>query len=491
MRRSSIVAPLVLIAIGALLLINSLRPELSLLTLAARYWPFLLIAWGVIRLAEICFPAMNGGSAATRRMGGGEWALVILVVLFGTTIHGAIDASRNWSRLGPFRIYGMRWLGQPFDYPIPEQKQTAPKNARIIIENLRGNVHITGIATDSVTLTGRKTIRSFEQRDADLADRQSPVDFTVQGDSIVIRTNQERIGQERQITEDLDITAPHGVSVEGRGRYGDFEISDITGEAAIDSDNAGVRLQNIGGRIRVSTRRSDVIRVSNAAAGVELKGAGQDLEFENIKGQLLISGSYSGDLQFRNIEKPIRFDSSRTTMELASLPGTARMSLGDLTVNGATGPFRITAKSKDIRLTDVTGAIEVDLKRGDIEVVATKPPVPKMDLRTAAGDINVALPARAKFTLHAGTRRGEVDNGFGDALKQTTTGPGAELTGAVGQGPLVRMETIRGNIGLRATTEADQLSGSAIPSPPAPPAPPGIPAPAAKPKVSDLRVQSQ
>lgn len=491
MRRSSIVVPLVLIAIGALLLINSLRPELSLLTLAARYWPFLLIAWGVFRLAEICFPVMNGHSAAARRMSGGEWTLVILVVLFGATIHGAIDAGRNWSRLGPFRIYGMRWLGQPFDYPIPEQKQTAPKNARIVVENLRGNVHITGAATDLVTLNGRKTIRSFEQRDADLADRQSPVDFTVQGDSIVIRTNQERIGKERQITEDLDITVPQGASVEGRGRYGDFEISDIGGEVAIDSDNAGVRLQNIGGRIRVATRRSDIIRASNAGSGVELKGGGQDLELENIKGQLLINGSYSGDLQFRNIGKLVRFESTQTQLELASLPGTARMSLGELTVNGATGPFRITAKSKDVRLTDVAGSIEVDLKRGDINVVATKPGIPKMDLRTVAGNINVALPVRAKFVLHAGTRRGEIENGFGDALKQTTAGPGADLTGAIGQGPLVRIETIRGNIGLRKTTEADRLSDSSIPAPPAPPAPPGIPAPAAKPKVSDLRVQSQ
>src|SRR6202040_2124881 len=53
MRRTSIVAPLLLIALGTLFLARNLYPDLPLVDYLARFWPFVLIAWGVLRLAEI------------------------------------------------------------------------------------------------------------------------------------------------------------------------------------------------------------------------------------------------------------------------------------------------------------------------------------------------------------------------------------------------------------------------------------------------------
>ena len=53
MRRSSLVTPLLLIGVGALLLARTLHPELPLMDYVARYWPFALIGWGVLRAAEI------------------------------------------------------------------------------------------------------------------------------------------------------------------------------------------------------------------------------------------------------------------------------------------------------------------------------------------------------------------------------------------------------------------------------------------------------
>ena len=52
MRRTSVVAPLLLIVIGGLFLARNLYPDLPLLDYLARYWPFLLIIWGGLRLAE-------------------------------------------------------------------------------------------------------------------------------------------------------------------------------------------------------------------------------------------------------------------------------------------------------------------------------------------------------------------------------------------------------------------------------------------------------
>ena len=53
MRRRSVAGPLILILIGGLFLWNNLRPDIPIWELLSQYWPFFLIAWGVLQLIEI------------------------------------------------------------------------------------------------------------------------------------------------------------------------------------------------------------------------------------------------------------------------------------------------------------------------------------------------------------------------------------------------------------------------------------------------------
>ena len=55
MRRGSVIGPLILIGIGALFLMYNLWPQIPIGDLLSRYWPFLLIVWGGLRLIEVLF----------------------------------------------------------------------------------------------------------------------------------------------------------------------------------------------------------------------------------------------------------------------------------------------------------------------------------------------------------------------------------------------------------------------------------------------------
>jgi DUF4097 and DUF4098 domain-containing protein YvlB len=94
--------------------------------------------------------------------------------------------------------------------------------------------------------------------------------------------------------------------VETRGRYGDFDISDIAGEVKVSSDNAGVRLQNIGGEVRVDLRRSDIVRAVNVKKSVEVsvKGRGEDLELEGIEGPVVVNGTSPATCSFASWRTP-------------------------------------------------------------------------------------------------------------------------------------------------------------------------------------------
>ena len=78
------------------------------------------------------------------------------------------------------------------------------------------------------------------------------------------------------------LSFPQGSSIEAHGRYGDFDIQGINGNVNINSDNAGVRLENLGGNVQIDTRASDTIRAVDVKGSVELKGRGDDVELRNI-----------------------------------------------------------------------------------------------------------------------------------------------------------------------------------------------------------------
>ncbi len=467
MRRGSIVGPVILIVIGAVFLLNNIRPDLSVLDMLASYWPFLLIAWGVLRLVEILIshtgapqPGVNPG--VQRGISGGEWVLIVFLCLLGS---GAFFFKRHVGSWPPNSIRAkiIGDFGDAYDYPIEEKKTATGRAPRVLIENFRGNARIVGTDAAEVKVAGRKTVRALQQSDADEANRQSPVELNNQGELVVIRTKEDRSSSDRRLSADLEITVPKGATVEGRGRNGDFDISDIGGSVEISSDNAGVRVQNIGGGVRVDLRRSDIVRAVNVKGPVEVKGHGQNVELENIEGQVTINGFHSGDLQFRNLAKPLRFEEDQTNLRVEACPGQIRMARGYFRATDLVGPVQLTGRSKDVDITGFTQALEVSVDRGDVELRPVHIPLAKMDVRTRNGEISVAIPAGAKFDLRADVQKGEVQNDFGPVIRNESTGRGASLRGGVQDGPAIVLNADRGSVVVR--------KAGAEPVPPSPPVP--------------------
>jgi DUF4097 and DUF4098 domain-containing protein YvlB len=409
MKRASIVGPLLLILVGGLFLLNNLRPDLPLIEMLARYWPLLLIAWGVLRLAEIAI--WTAGSKTLPRAGisGGEWTLIAILCLAASGFFVAHRHFARWPR-GNITLRGVELFGDTYDYTVAERKQAAPKAVRLLIDNIRGNARVTGADIGEVRVSGRRTVRAMRQAAADEADKLSEVEVITQGDQVIIRTNQERASSEVRVSTDLEITVPREASVEGRGRYGDFDITGVAGAVEINSDNAGVRLQNIGGIVRLDLRKSDIVRAVNVKGAVELRGGrGQDVEMENIGGQVTVNGSYSGELQFRNLAKPLVFDSRNTNFRFEKVAGQVRMGLRDLSASNVSGPIHLMSKLKDVQIADFSQTLEIRLDRGDVELRPGKAPLGKMEVETSSGNIDLAIPPAAKFDLKATSDRGSVE----------------------------------------------------------------------------------
>ncbi len=284
MRRGSVIGPLILIGFGILFLFRNLWPEIPLVDYISRYWPFLLIVWGGIRLIEVCLWSITERPLPRNGVSGGEWMLIFLICIIGGTMYTAHNYS-SWFPTGHMLRRITLNMGEPYDYTLAPVEKPCARNCRIVIESFRGNAKVTGSAdATTVKASGQETVRSFQQSDADSANKQTPLELIAQDGQIIVRTNQDKVGDRVQPTADLDITVPPGSSIEAHGRYGDFDISNIQGNVDINSDNAGVRLENIGGNVHVETGKSDTIRAVDVKGSVELKGRGGDVELQNIAG---------------------------------------------------------------------------------------------------------------------------------------------------------------------------------------------------------------
>lgn len=472
MRPRSIVGPLLLIAIGTLFLVRNLLPEIPLFDMFSRYWPFLLIIWGTARLVEVLFWYFTDRPLPVQGVSGGEWTVVVLLCLFGSLSFWGSNFYSRWpnSRIS---MRGLEIFGERFEFPVDVEKP-AGKAARVVLDLGRGNATIAGVEGDTIKVSGRKSIQAYNQEEANAGDRDAPIEVVPMGEMILIRTNQEKIDRNRRASADLEITIPKGLNFEGRGRYGDFDVRDLSGSVEINSDNAGVRLQNIAGTAKIELRRSDLVRAVNVKGNVDIKGRGQDIELENIAGQVAVNGSYSGELTFRNLAKPMRFESGVTEVRVEQIPGLVKIALGNITVENVQGPVRVRTKVADVQLRDFTQTAEVQLDRGDIEI---RPLAAhgRIEAKTDNGSVDLVIPAGAKFDLTAATKRGEINNDYGSPLRLESEGRTATLRGTTG-GPAIHLETSRGGITVRRAGQGDApASRSVLPKrvaePPAPPVP--------------------
>jgi DUF4097 and DUF4098 domain-containing protein YvlB len=451
-RRSSIVGPLILITIGILFLMRTAVPSFSLYDFFSRYWPYLFILWGGLQILEISIRAVRGAALPTNGITAGGWFLVLVIAVVGFAMF-EVRGRHDWWRRVSFD-QSMDWFGEPHDYGIAEQSKEVGRAPRIVIETFRGSVRVVGSDTTTLKMTGRKTIRAMKAGDAGDANKDTPVEITTNGDTVIIRCNQQKASGKVRVTTDLELSVPRGSTFQGTGEAGDFDVTGLNGDVNISSDNAGVRAQDIAGNVSVNTRRGDVVRCTNIKGSVDLKGRSSDVQLEKIAGQVTINGSYSGTITLRALAKPLHLDNFHTTILVQKVNGQITMDRGSFSAQDIVGPSQLSTHATDVEIAGFSDALQVRVDKGDISLRPANGQLFPMTVRTGSGNIDLALPETAKFDLVATTDRGEIANDFGAPLKKEEAGKGARLVGVVGSsGPSLSLTTDRGTITVRKGSE--------------------------------------
>jgi DUF4097 and DUF4098 domain-containing protein YvlB len=469
----SIAGPIVLILIGILFLLVTMGvfDRYSMLVMFGRFWPALLILWGVIKLIE--YEQGKRYGQPVRGIGAGGVFLVLFLIIFGLI---ASQVSRvNWKGIGEHiqigddegldEIFG----GSTFDYS-DELSQEVSAGSSLHVNDDRGAITINVSDGKTIKVSVRKKIRAEKEADADSYNTRTKPQITIVDKVVTLDANTHGAG-DKGVTTDMDVYIPRNTDLVIVSRRGDITITGMTGAVEVSNQHGEVNLNDHTGNAVLTLEQSSV-RAQRVKGDLTIQGKANEVAVEDVDGGVHLNGEFQESVQLVRISKAVSFRSSRTEMEFSRLDGRLDLDSGDLRADSLSGPMRLTTRSKDIALEGLSGDLRLEDENGTVEVGLHKPGNIQIDNRK--GDVQVSIPPNTAIKVEARTRVGEIESDF-DEIKVDNHDRDSSASGSIGtNGSRLAINCDKGTIQIRKGTVA--VVAPAPPAPPAPPVNPGKPA---------------
>ena len=292
---------LALVAIGALMLAHNLGYPIQIWAYIVRWWPALLIVWGLLKFVDYFRFRHSGDNRPL--FSGGEVALLIFLIFAGSAITTAANLSPDLSnifQIGAFDLWDITGNSFTFD---EHHEDMMPAGSEVEIVNFFGNVEVRPSESNRVILDVKKTVRAFNRAEADRLAHDFTFAVTNEGGRYRIASNKDGgtsvTGVPRQrFKSSLAIQLPRRSTLRIENRNGRVSVQDLTGDENIVNRFGDVEIQNINGEVRVENRNggvtveevSDSVVINNSYSNTTARNVGANLEIETRNGSVDVSG---------------------------------------------------------------------------------------------------------------------------------------------------------------------------------------------------------
>lgn len=288
-----------------------------------------------------------------------------------------------------------------------EQRLEVPADVLVKVENMRGDVKITG--TDEM----------FAEVKGELDEYATGLTFELDGSTLSIIVNMEDRNHysDNQAT-DLTIKLPHSAELNVEGVSTDFWVSNFNSDVRVSSVSGDIEAEQLVGDIRLSSVSGDV-QGDELAGKVSLKSVSGDIIDRRNKASTVCYSSTSGDVDA---------DSSAVEVEAETVSGDIELALSEL---------------RKLELRSVSGDAQASfalLNNG------------RVSGESVSGDVTLMLAGTVNAKLNAQVSGGgSISNELNSArADESRWGIGAELETTVGTGSgLIDVATMSGDIRLR------------------------------------------
>ncbi len=482
LRRSSILGPLLIIAAGVILLLIHLG-SLSYHAFASfygRWWPLLLVAAGLILIAEWAFDSHNasqvpaGAPYARRGVGSGVIFLLIVLALTGASIDGFHD--RVLPALHVDSDDFGQFLGDRHDF-TQQIDQPFPANASLTIDNPRGDVTVTGASADNqIHVVVNKQVYAWGDDNASNRAGQLSPRLAATGQNLSLSVPQLDSG-----SADLAITLPASALITVTAGHGAVTLSDLAAPVNVTANHGDVELDRIAANVVARTNSGSSFSAHDIHGDVTLRGHAEDLNLTGVTGAVSLEGEFFGDTHLEHLGGPIAFHTNRTQFSVAALDGMVDISNdSEMTGDQLVGPVELTTRSRNISFERVAGEVTINNSNGTVDLTNSAP-VGNISVENTNGEVTLTVPdpetARAGFTIQTGTKDGAIEDELDDS--NVADDPSAVHTATIGNGAAhITLHTTHADITIH---KGFVEPPSTMQPPAAPPAPEPPAAPPAKP----------
>jgi hypothetical protein len=436
-----------LIGVGMIFLLKNLGYEIPVWTGVARYWPVLLILWGIIKLFD--YARWKKAGEPGPLFGAGEVVLLIVITLSGTALTAAANLSPDFNTF--FDGVGINiaeMTGKGFQYTEHYEKDV-PSGSSIEIINRYGSVEVTASDEDRISVDVAKTIIASDEKEAEALSREFMYSIVEEASRYRVISNYNRDQNRlrgRRFKTSLTVRVPKKSTLSINNRYGTVEVTDLTGDQQVDNGFGATTLSRISGAVDIKSRNDRVVveditgatSISNefgntearrVAGKLDLKHRNGSIDIEDIKGDTKVKNEF-GAITAKNVQGSFAADARMTSVDVTHVES-------NVTIEN---------HFQYVTLEDVKGAISVENRNGNVEIRYLEPPRNNVRVTNRFGEVKLVLPASSSFSIDARTRFASVETDF-EELKQRDDDQRNSLTGQVGSGgPEIRIDNQNGSI---------------------------------------------
>ena len=439
---------MLLILLGVLFLLHRYIPELGIGHLIARYWPLLLIIWGIAKLVDH-LSAQRAGHARPPVLSGGEAALLVLlvIVLSWIWVVDYIHMKHPGLEVDGIGLFSHRHSDMEVIPP-----QSIPAGAQVTVQTGHGDLTIHASDVNEIRVEVNKSGSAASESSARERMKGVRVVIVHSGSGYLVHpVNQDQASG--NVSVDLDVELPKNVSLTATSARGDITISGIGGAINATTQNGDIEIHDAGSDVSVQLQKGDV-RISDVPGTVRISGKGSQVEVSDVDGDALIEGDFFGPIRVRNVKKTTHYASQRSDLTLLHLTGQLELDSGDIEISDVAGSAKIATHNQDIDVENVAGKLDISNSHGDIKVRYSDPPREDLNVVNESGEIDLTLPSNSSFQIAASSRSGDVQSDFEDAsLKLANESDTGRLNGTVGShGPHISLTTSYGTIYLRKSS---------------------------------------
>ncbi len=359
-RRPSLLGGLLWTGLGVLFLLRNFGIGPDFWSLAARYWPIILILLGLGKVIDY-YRQKEGVSIRVGEVIGIFFLLVIGTLITKVT-HGPVG--RIFREL-PITIGGThvrpgQWLGTSYSY-TEEKSYPLATPTPITIENSYGSVSVTPGGDQEVKIRIRKTIYQNDESSAKRVAAEVRLEAGPEGKaeaaSFLVRTNRDELSaKDYRFNTDLEVFVPAKGQIKVQNSFGEVRAANLEGKLDLSTSHNDLEIRDCTGEFTAVNRYGDS-RFLNLTGDVTVDARGRVVA-EGIRGNVTVQNEYN-PVEIRDVDGEVSVTNTESSVSVEKITKAVVIDARgtQITANDLDGDLKLTTSHRRVKIEDVQAGI--------------------------------------------------------------------------------------------------------------------------------------